>query len=236
MKERPILFSGPMVKAILDGTKTQTRRIVKPQPALTQFIDTCHYNDTGWAFWETGEGNDGSSCTCKNLKQPFGNLGDHLWVREKIAVVDRLGFADHKADSVLYAADPSTSQNLWFRPSIHMPRWASRITLEVVTVRVERLQDIGEEDAKAEGVKQEQWSSIPGRASLRTQSAREAFEILWESINGPASWEANPWVWVVTFRRIENREGMTTNDEAAPYGHKEGELTRDRRNLSSQHQ
>ena len=214
-KERPILFSGPMVRAILDGTKTQTRRIVKPQPPEGYHIDTCHYNDTGWAFWVSANDHAGT-CTCKNLRQPYGKPGDRLWVREtwrrsREGVPDGIEYRSSdnglQMDSLRYfdGAEPQAARdymqrlprgNRW-RPSIHMPRWASRITLEVVNVRVERLNAISGEDAIAEGV------SDRDPEFGAWQNPKEAFADLWESINGPGSWEANPWVWVVEFNRIK---------------------------------
>ena len=151
-KERPIIFSGPMIRAILEGRKTQTRRIVKPN--------------------------------CLSKLSPYGRTGDRLWVRETWG-------HNPEGPGYVYRSDGDFDMKFHgdrWRPSIHMPRWASRITLEVTGVRVERLQDINEEDALAEGVE-------------------HAFRSLWESINGPGSWDANPWVWVVEFRRVSDGKG-----------------------------
>lgn len=220
MKERPILFSSPMVRAILDGRKTQTRRVVKPQPQVEGRIFRWAGPrpkakvSTGAVFI-----NDPSmehenpiiSAFC-----PFGKPGDRLWVRETWAAVHfsidpETGFADdwHGSHDIppgdgggywskLYAADshPTDKEDRGFawRPSIHMPRWASRITLEVTGVRVERLCDISESDAVAEGVIE--WMLGPSSPS-------EDFRKLWETINGLGSWDANPWVWAISFRRID---------------------------------
>ena len=212
MKERPILFSGPMVRAILDGRKTQTRRILKPQPeGGIQFgaIATPHGVVNG----------KGTQLTCR-----FGLRGDRLWVRETWRGVVQInppyapleyGVARYVPDQehcskVEYAATQQLDAEPW-RPSIHMPRWASRITLEITGVRVERLQDVSSEDALAEGI-----HTIPHGmegnfySALRTEPHRDnwrcaadAFCELWESINGDGSWAANPWVWVIEFKRLE---------------------------------
>lgn len=180
MKERPILFSGPMVRAILEGRKTQTRRVVKPQPAHIPGIGTVLNIDTI----------TGRAC-------PYGNPGDRLWVRETWAHRRwMLGDASPNPTTVYRADGEDLKGCARWRPSIHMPRWASRIALEVVSVRVERLQDISEDDAKAEGV------TIKG-TSRYDGEARDAFEALWCSINGADSWEINPWCWCISFKVIK---------------------------------
>ena len=196
MKEHPILFSAPMVRAILEGRKTQTRRIIKPQPdrVIGGFP----------AVDDFGE--------LQPIRRPYGKPGDRLWVRETWVFTD-YDF-NHMPNEYAYRADyAETDSLLWkWKPSIHMPRAASRILLEVVNVRVERLRDISEADAIAEGVE------VTGRniygnpiykdysgESLRGDgwsSAQRSFQSLWQSINGPESWEQNPWVWVVEFKRI----------------------------------
>ena len=178
MKERPILFSSPMIHAILDGRKTQTRRIVKS--ANDSCGDPIMPND--------------SRLPCK-----YGKPGDRLWVRESFRLTgDSHGeyYAGDKLGGVIYRAtnpDGICDMEGGWKPSIHMPRAKSRKTLEITGIRVERLQDISEKDAIAEGV---------GSAVTR-DCKRPKFVALWESINGPGSWDANPWVWVVGFRRIE---------------------------------
>lgn len=216
-KERPILFSTPMVRAILAGGKTQTRRIIK-WPKVPEWHDwdyepnrlVSRAGEKKW--WPEYVWNDGGgrSSQCE-LACPYGATGDRLWVRET-------WYCDHcevqsgpfiqvpGAEEMLYYRADSKSgqiQDLMpecevagapWRPSIHMPRWASRIVLEIESVRVERLQDITEADAKAEG--------ISVGAESKEPAAINIFRLLWESINGPGSWDANPWVWVVTFKRI----------------------------------
>lgn len=235
IKERPILFSGEMVRAILDGRKVQTRRMVKPQPPKECSI---HYmiGDESWLpqskrgplmhHWEAWGGDlyknrpQDHLCGSHTAKCPYGKPGDLLWVRETHAIVPRTAYAhsdgveqtvnpndDHDAAIYRQGFDRSNGGFRW-RPSIHMPRWASRILLEVVSVRVERLQDISEEDAESEGLLRSE--SLGGCPTWRYQNGgegfaypREAFAGLWQSINGTESWDANPWVWVVEFRRVE---------------------------------
>ena len=211
MKSRPILFSGPMVRALLDGSKTQTRRILK---GSTEFKGSynpdylhVHKNAPGW------------SDIC-----PYGKPGDQLWVREtwgaRFSHADFGGVALHWNDLRGPLKKYRTHQNLalyamsangqycggWI-PSIHMPRWASRITLEITGVRVERLQDISEADAMAEGCTKNHngyfWGGPHPESGLKQlATAQSAYQDLWESINGPGSWDVNPWVWVIEFRRL----------------------------------
>ena len=204
MKERPILFKGPMVRALLDGTKTQTRRVVKMK--RHQQIEE-REDGTPWPWMYDGDRDADSWMAC-----PYGQPGDRLWVRETFAEgIHQLADVNHWA----YAADPFGNQqrlgDRW-KPSIHMPRWASRITLEITGVRVERLQDISEADAIAEGIERQDdgigWRRGPITADVPNTATRTAFpklayQSLWESINGPGSWAANPWGWVIEFRRGE---------------------------------
>jgi hypothetical protein len=181
MKERPILFSAPMVRAILEGRKTQTRRIVKPQPDGIR-AKFHHFDFVGQAVFT-----DGSYVQC-----PYGKPGDRLWVRESFS---------RSPLGVLYRADfvKTARASRWgdrWRPSIHMPRVASRILLEITDVRVERLNEITEKDASAEGVSADVFLGD-------TPTAIVPFCMLWESIHGPGSWEKNPWVWVIEFKIIE---------------------------------
>ena len=221
MKERPILFSGPMVRALLEGSKTQTRRVVKPQFATDAIpCEMGATNERGHQisghsgmWWCDAEGNHEKAVRC-----PYGKPGDRLWVRETWSdecdhhwVMYR---ADHRAErrscgEVFDAcsADELRTLHVW-SPSIHMPRWASRITLEITGVRVERLQDICEADAIAEGCAKNHnnyyWGGPHKAGGLKQMAtARQAYQDLWESINGPGSWDANPWVWVVAFKRVE---------------------------------
>lgn len=183
MTERPILFSAPMVRAILAGSKTQTRRVLKPQP-------------------QSGDEPGSAMFPC-----PHGRRGDRIYVREAFSYTRGEGIADR--GGVWYWADGNPQHGDWARPkpSIHMPRWASRITLEVTAVRVELLQDISAIDIVSEGAVErahnDQFGHNPvsrfdGKVYLDLRSLWRAG---WESINGPDSWAANPWVWVVEFRR-----------------------------------
>lgn len=204
IKERPILFSAPMVRPILEGRKTVTRRALKMPHG----------------FWETSATGEmvpiPANC-------PYGQPGDRLWVREtwycdhfEVQKGPYLQPADmHDLDQcredgeLVYAADglaPYEQEQPTWKPSIHMPRWASRILLEITGVRVERLQDINEDQAKAEGVRLYtdhaelgDWWHVDG---IETYSAdpRKSFELLWSSVGG--NWSANPWVWVVEFKRV----------------------------------
>jgi hypothetical protein len=186
MKERPILFSGAMVCALLNGTKTQTRRIVKPRGDVTVA--------------------DLVACG----RCPYGQPGDRLWVKETWRTDKRL---DDKAPSkfsgwpVRYISDDKVLMHGAFygatngktRVSIHMPRWASRITLEITGVRVERLKDISEADAKAEGVSASALVEMKDGSPCYSAEYRD----LWERINGIGSWEKNPWVWVIEFKQVK---------------------------------
>lgn len=196
MKERPILFSSAMVLAILANTKTQTRRAIKPQPT--------HFNPVGVPRRVVPDGGPSDMIRC-----PYGQPGDRLWVRETFAprtlgawsVLDQHMKPLYRAD-----ADRPEWKRIW-RPSIHMPRWASRITLEITGVRVGRLQDISEADARSEGCTQNHngyfWGGPHQTGGMKQMAtALQAYQDLWESINGPGSWDANPWVWVLEFRRL----------------------------------
>jgi hypothetical protein len=229
VKERPILFSAPMVRAILSGRKTQTRRIVMPQPP-----EGFHGPEMGpnglWAFVRVRKHNEWHDVKC-----PYGEPGDRLWVRETF-YADHGDYADGGrlpaerpdwADDMLYYPADARGDGSWCcglipecscaevgkpkaRPSIHMPRWASRLTLEVTGVLVERLQDISEADAIAEGIEERDGELQGSRAFYLydhrchwTRSPVESYQTLWESINGKGAWAANPWVWAITFKRAE---------------------------------
>jgi len=197
MTERPILFSAEMVRAILDGRKTQTRRVMKVQPEHTPAVELTPGGQV-WAIWPSDipspEGKDAERfCAC-----PYGLPGDRLWVRETWAIdvaemppIDANGNPTCR-EVFMYRADGDEGIYKW-SPSIFMPREASRITLEVVKVRAERVQDISEADIAAEGV------------SAIGVMPRWAFHELWDAINGKrAPWDSNPWVWVIEFKRISN--------------------------------
>jgi len=186
VKERPILFSGPMVRAILDGSKTQTRRVAKLTPSAAV------KEPGGHRRWHPADPEAVAAC-------PYGIPGDHLWVRET--------WAPHPDDlGALYqATDPGWDDNdsgLLWKHSIHMPRWASRITLEITGVRVQRVQEISVADAMAEGP--------PCCCNIEREHHRdcswtdkEHFRQLWDSINAKRGygWDVNPWVWALTFKR-----------------------------------
>lgn len=239
MKERPILFSAAMVRALLAGTKTQTRRVVRPQPAdnailprywsdvLRRRKDPDVYGSDGltWGNVPLADGSWG------DVRCPYGQQGDRLWVKEtwrpRISHGCSMDACDCDDVHVTYAADGERSEGRYFRGSdipdswsmpkasergnvspLFMPSWASRLTLEITGVRVERLQAISEEDARAEGVK-----AIPGMSwhsfaeasagiPMHEHTAIDAYAALWESINGAGSWDANPWVWVIEFTRV----------------------------------
>lgn len=207
MKERPILFSPPMVRAILAGQKTQTRRAVKPVGNDEGFV-LVQRDDGSWWPWRSDDG-ESSSHTVKRdggeyrdetpHRCPYGKTGDRLWVKETWsthAFLDDTRPSEITTRSLHYWADGDIKTGKK-RPSIFMPRWASRILLEIVSVRVERLQDISEPDCIAEGAPGGH-RAIPGYAYNATPL--EHYKHIWTSINGQASWDANPWVWVVEFK------------------------------------
>lgn len=177
MKERPILFSAPMVRAILAGTKTQTRRVAKPKRSIEPMTDEC----------------------------PYGEPGDRLWVRETWNSFDGwAGYyyaADYEGWGIGSDDDPDhvPDHEVRWRPSIHMPRAASRITLEITDVRVERLQDISDADLECEGLQETIDAGID-----HDGTPRDAWRALWSSINGAESWAANPWVWAIEFKKQED--------------------------------
>ena len=209
MKERPILFSAPMVRAILDGRKTQTRRIVSPQPTL---------DERGLLWWNWSK-NAGSASIDRPgqpseewlARCPHGQSGDRLWVRESFWGCDTPGYGDQPC--VVYDDEwhgkeyRPTEIRPWARkfgriPSIHMPRDCSRILLEITGVRVERLNDCSEADAITEGIERDGdgWLSYAGGSCVGFPTT--SYASLWDSINGAGAWETNPWVWVVEFRRV----------------------------------
>lgn len=209
MKERGMIFNDEMVRAILDGRKTQTRRIMKPQPADDVARGAFPNQDAiGWISSLKHKFGSTTAHFC-----PYGNPGDRIWVRETWQAIhdslDEFGYVDERT----YAPSiPKEKDTYWYtvyesdwrdenredrgfpwRPSIHMPRWASRILLEITDVRVERLNSISEDDAEAEGVTDTGYGD----------SLVDGYRYLWKSIYGEESWKANPWVWVIEFRRIE---------------------------------
>jgi hypothetical protein len=205
MKQHPILFSTPMVQAILENRKTQTRRAVKGR--------ALEWLELGMFTPEFVALDDNELC-------PYGKVGDVLWVRETWAYLDFLG--PEEADYVYKASDngkewESNSEGFKWKPSIHMPRTACRLFLKIKSVRVERLQDITNDDAFSEGI---EWKikfpeedpnakyykdyGFNDRFAAGTHfKAKDSFKTLWQSINGPESWQANPWVWVIEFEKTE---------------------------------
>lgn len=220
IKERPALFSGAMVRATLEGRKTVTRRAIKPQPPEGHkwrgwVVDSTCSKEIGSASWDEAGGPLRRNATYARC--PYGKPGDRLWVRETCFINDYREASvpeQERADcEIHYRADgipdfEGEEELIRWRPSIHMPRWASRILLEVTDVRVERLQDISDKEIEAEGIDldaladgQDRYdmchagSGADGRPTLRT-----AWRELWESTGG--DWDTNPWVWVVEFKRI----------------------------------
>lgn len=246
-KERPILFSAPMIRAILDGQKTQTRRVVKPQPSSVKYLGP------GGAlapFKQAAPPRDMPNAIMEvPIACPYGAPGDRLWVRESHQRFDKGSCDQHvwytagrNDNSYVARTRPEIDQDApWPRdaagpaggavygvPSIHMPRWASRILLEIVSVRVERLHAISEDDARSEGVEppsagrdEHDWKVCPQCGGTGLHGALGAnlgymevdcvdcdthakrFRHLWSSINGAESWDINPFVWVVEFKRVQ---------------------------------
>lgn len=210
MTERPILFSDAMVRAILAGTKTQTRRVVvvRGSPVSGAFWDHAGWrpsiDEDGAIRFRVGGPGGEEAHGSPEVRCPYGAPGDRLWVRECFAL-------HHAWDEHAPTRGGAASKRVWFRahhdsgiidgigrwrPSIHMPRWASRLTLEVTSVRIERVQSITESDARAEGVTPDELGDV---------SHWRACRVLWDSINGErpgCSWSANPWVWAVGFRVV----------------------------------
>lgn len=251
IKERPILFSAEMVRAILEGRKTQTRRVLKSEVPDTPFDlkcdafrnvpqSNCGISDTwtmaqarhcgGWSTEYTWHG--------RFLKCPYGKPGDRLWVRETFYAFGRweTRFSEKKGRDEWHFVDltkecgqeyqypgsmefemPKRSAGItpcwWKRPALFMPRSASRILLEITDVRVERLQDISDADAIAEGVQHKCYQNIEGDfftvdpetekiLGMTIGDYKTGFQSIWQSINGAESWAANPWVWAITFKKI----------------------------------
>lgn len=226
MKERPILFSAPMIRALLAGTKTQTRRAIKTHRSDDSFALVRHS-----ARWWPYRSEDGESEVMSDgceypYNCPYGVTGDTLWCRETwrytadsleesraiteditsgSAVDWRATYVDDCMKELGFSYEEALVAETFetWRPSIFMPRWASRITLEITDVRVERLQDISGSDCLAEGVKQETRidDGVPKHGDIWKQ-AKVRYRELWESINGAGSWDINPWVWAITFKRL----------------------------------
>lgn len=227
MKVRPILFSGPMVRALLEGRKTQTRRIIHPQP----IIDV-----RGEMLWNSNRGpveyltRVGAKYWCKH-----GHIGDLLYVRETWVPNEPMRFRENKgycrttgqfADAVYqdainliggitYRADydgAGLDDDVRWNSALHLPRWLSRLTLRITDVRVQRLQDISEEDARAEGAV----AAIAGHVAFQgpIESYRRGFSILWDGINGAGEWDTNPWVWAISFDVIKQNVDTVLKEAA----------------------
>lgn len=239
MKERPILFSGAMVRAILEGRKTQTRRVVKWKPreegmnlnfsGLVLGNYSTGNAESGWVLRSRGAGGCWNDRTWP-AHCPYGKPGDRLWVRETWQCVKEIKgqrftcrpeFPLPANRWIEYFATPRADEPApTWRPSIHMPRRASRISLDVVSRRVERLNEITEEDAVAEGIESANSLRWPGKNVWKNyikdlddewvewfEDPKESYRSLWESINGRGSWGENPWVWVVEFPKFKPGEG-----------------------------
>lgn len=219
-KERPILFSGAMVRAILDGRKTQRRRVWKMPRGLAWYVSGSMRGE------ETGDICDPASNWWGHVEEmacPYGQPGDRLWVRETwkprivhacfdMACDCETVWVDYPAGGEGRHFEGEAIPDEWFMPkaairgrsvpSLHMPRWASRLVLEIAGVRVERLNDCSEADAIAEGIERDSdgWLSYAGGSCVGFPTT--SYASLWDSINGAGAWEANPWVWVVEFRRV----------------------------------
>jgi hypothetical protein len=266
MTDRPILFSAEMIRAILDGRKTQTRRVMKVQPWPDATVEVGPYHPhridrngesqpgpaVFGAIWDHHDIVNGGDA---GLRSPYGAPGDTLWVRESLYIwglwrkdgLRKNGLPSWRFEEVGQRADPDPDLGLigsahvrhllkfWLRPSIYMPRWASRITLRITDIRVERLQDISEDDARAEGCEARpfpgpwwqgyrdlgdgellyqqavgdtapDWMIDPKKMPSTPwldQSARDGFRSIWMGLHSPGAWDANPWVWVLSFERVK---------------------------------
>jgi hypothetical protein len=201
-KERPILFSGAMVRAILDGRKTQTRRVCKPAANLTAVVRVQDPNERGQRppYWTPGwfGDEDGEA----QFYCPYGEPGDRLWVRETWGFNPDFPGMHGRA---CYRADPGHEYDgIKWKPSIHMPRSACRLVLEITGVRVARLNDCSPADAIAEGIAPELdgWMDYGNPGCQMCLDPVDSYRTLWDSINGAGAWAANPWVWVIEFRRV----------------------------------
>lgn len=206
-KFRPILFSTPMVQAILEGRKTQTRRTLKPHPSNNEFLIELS-KDWGWAQRRLISTKPDKYEILQNWKCPYGNIGDVLWVRETYCKL-------YESLDLYYFKDDKSfdHKKAKWKPSIHMPKAACRLFLRIKDVRVERLRDISEADAKAEGISFIRFTVFNQDRFLYTdyldlesswRDPRISFQTLWDSINAEKMpWKNNPWVWVIEFERIE---------------------------------
>jgi hypothetical protein len=238
--EKPILFSTEMVKAILEGRKTMTRRVMKPQPMFEDKLMTESEGRPVMIYHSEKTG----KYSCKGPASPYGMKGDVLWVRETFVSTYTVDANDN--EQFLFKANDGDREYYEFtshkenpriyawKPSIHMPKRAARIWLEITNIRAERLNDITDEDAAAEGIEFQEFEwgimAFPdgtidhGLVGLKTKSfkdymvenhwhmgsARKSFETLWQFINGTESWNANPWVWVISFKVLSTKGKPST--------------------------
>ena len=212
MKEHPILFRGNGIRAILDDRKTQTRRVIKPQPKMIG------HPVAGTAIPYRRAVEDWEITAKDEILCPYGQPGDHLWVRETFQNAGIFTYSDAKkltsvigypdGQGIIYRASETSSVYVpGWKSSTCMPRWASRITLEITGVRIEQVQDISEHDAKEEGAQAIPW--YPGGHI----SYRNGFATSWDRVNAKSGfgWDANPWVWVIGFKRVEEISDGNTN-------------------------
>lgn len=204
MKERPILFSTPMVRAILEGRKSQTRRIMKPQPEYSEGMSK-------WVLYPKQHPTVYADLINAYKYCPYGQVGDILWVRETWAYRRPIDAEQDWCSYYYYATDYDEYVDRW-KPSIFMPKEASRLKLKVTNIRVERIQGISYEDAVLEGIESSnEFQSNEGYLHQYKDyivddfalDAVDSYHTLWESINGKYSWQSNPWVWVIEFERIK---------------------------------
>ncbi|MBF6629608.1 MAG: hypothetical protein ITG01_00470 [Comamonas sp.] len=212
MKETGLMFKGSLVRAILEDRKTQTRRLVKPAPAADQLMLRGITTETGLVYARSIEQINSQNIRRIRWESPVGQPGDRIYVREtwspdppcdgtwcytswvgcRQGQIEGVPERFRNPEHCMYAA--STNTDMVWTPSVHMPKWAARIWLEITGVRVERLQDIGEEDAKAEG------APLKNSPAAHLTSYRRGFQEVWESTGG--DWADNPWVWVYDFKTI----------------------------------
>jgi hypothetical protein len=201
MKERPILFSAAMVRALLNGSKTQTRRVACKGLIPPQYVTAKEYEPARWRLFDA-EHPTAALAQCTMPPCPYGQPGEQLWVKE--THLPKASGMLYRADLTEFDAAGTGAMYGGWKPSIFMRREYSRITLRITGVRVERLQDISEDDAIAEGIEHEpgtaHWKNYDTSPGWRYwESPIQSYRTLWETINGPGSWDANPWVWVVEF-------------------------------------
>lgn len=211
MTESPILMSGAMVRATLGDLKTQTRRVVKPQPPAN--VTAFSVSEGGYQYLSGIWGQTDAAFVGEPIGCPYGNRGDRLWVRETWQSAAEMNVVAKADDYFLYkATDPdwSTFECWKWRPSIFMPRAACRLPLEITDIRLQRLQDISEEDAIAEGIDifaDGAGFTLPGpdgKTGPWHRNPEDAYQQLWDQLNAERGygWEVNPWVWAITFKRI----------------------------------